>query len=539
MRCITTIAALRCYLEKCGLEQDDLKQGDLNLLSPLQFEVTTLHQTAVGLVPTMGALHQGHLSLIKRARLENATVIVSIFVNPLQFGPKEDYQQYPRTLDQDRELCEEAGVDVIFAPTPEQMGITEKYIQESIITQVIPPSAMISGLCGRSRLGHFQGVTTIVTKLFNLVKPDRAYFGQKDGQQLAVIKKLVIDLNLPIEIVACPTVREASGLARSSRNKYLSEPEKEQAAILYQSLQLAQTAFKAGNRNANELIALVEQCLARVNPVIVEYVELVEPTTLMPLEFIQEEGMLAIAARLGSTRLIDNTILRDRKPIIAIDGPAGAGKSTVARAVAANLGLIYLDTGAMYRAVTWLVIQSGISIDSECAIAELVSQCVIELAPPQNLNSPVQVYINNHDVTQKIRTPEVTENVSAIAAQTAVREALVKQQQVWGKKGGLVAEGRDIGTQVFPDAEVKIYLTASVEERARRRLSDFQKQGLPQINLEQLEKDIALRDTKDSTRKISPLRKAPDAVEIQTDGLDINDVTAKIVDYYEQRLSHQ
>jgi pantoate ligase / CMP/dCMP kinase len=534
VRLLTTIAALRCYLEKCGLEQDDL-----NLHEPLQFEVTSSHRTAVGLVPTMGALHQGHLSIIRRARAENATVIVSIFVNPLQFGPKEDYQQYPRTLDQDREFCEEAGVDAIFAPTPEQMGMIEKNIQESIITQVIPPSAMISGLCGRSRLGHFQGVTTIVTKLFNLVKPDRAYFGQKDGQQLAVIKKLTLDLNLPIEIVACPTVREASGLAMSSRNKYLSEPEKEQAAILYQSLQLAQTAFKAGTRNAKKLIALVEQSLATVNPVKVEYIELVEPTTLMPLEFIQEEGMLAIAARLGSTRLIDNTILRDRKPIVAIDGPAGAGKSTVARLVAANLGLVYLDTGAMYRAVTWLVQQSGISIDDLCAIAELVSQCVIELAPSQNLSSPVQVCINGHDVTQKIRTPEITSNVSAIAAQTAVRQALVKQQQIWGKKGGLVAEGRDIGTQVFPDAEVKIYLTASVSERARRRLSDFKKQGLPQINLEQLEKDIADRDWKDSTRKVSPLRKAQDAVEIQTDGLDINDVTAKIISYYEQRLSQE
>jgi pantoate ligase/cytidylate kinase len=534
VRCITTIAALRCYIKKCGDKQDDLNHSE-----PLQFEVTSSHQTAVGLVPTMGALHQGHLSLIQRARAENATVIVSIFVNPLQFGPEEDYQHYPRTLDQDRKLCEEAGVDAIFAPTPEQMGIIGKNIQESKVTQVIPPSAMISGLCGRSRLGHFQGVTTIVTKLFNLVQPDRAYFGQKDGQQLAVIKKLACDLNLPVEIVSCPTVREASGLAMSSRNKYLSEPEKEQAAILYQSLQLAQAAFKAGTRDTNKLIALVKQCLAVVSSVKVEYIELVEPTTLMPLELIQEEGMLAIAARLGSTRLIDNTILRDRKPIIAIDGPAGAGKSTVARQVAANLGLIYLDTGAMYRAVTWLVQQSGISILDECAIAELVSQCVIELAPSQNLSSPVQVCINEHDVTQKIRTPDVTSNVSAIAAQTAVRQALVKQQQVWGKKGGLVAEGRDIGTQVFPDAEVKIYLTASVSERARRRQSDFTKQGLPQMNLEQLEKDIAERDWKDSTRKVSPLRKAPDAVEIQTDGLDISDVTAKIIDCYEQRLSPQ
>lgn len=532
MRLLTTVAALRCYLAKRGLETQHL-----NLIEPLQFEITGWNQTAIGLVPTMGALHQGHLSLIQRARAENATVIVSIFVNPLQFGPNEDYQKYPRTLDRDRKFCEDAGVDAIFAPNPEQMGITEKNIEESYVTQVIPPSAMISGLCGRSRLGHFQGVTTIVTKLFNLVQPDRVYFGQKDGQQLALIKKLVTDLNMPIDVVACPTVREASGLALSSRNQYLSATQKEQATVLYRALQLAQKAFKAGVRNANQLITLVQQEVAMVSTVFVEYIELVEPTTLMPLEIIQEEGMLAIAARLGSTRLIDNTLLRDRKPIIAIDGPAGAGKSTVARQVAANLGLVYLDTGAMYRAVTWLVQHEEIAIDDECAIAELVSRCVIELAPSQNLTSPVQVCINGHDITQKIRTPEVTSKVSAIAAQASVREALVKQQQGWGKKGGLVAEGRDIGTQVFPDAEVKIYLTASVGERARRRQQDFTKQGLPEVDLKQLEKDIAERDWKDSTRKVSPLQKAIDAVEIKTDGLDISDVTAKIIGYYEQRLS--
>ncbi|BAZ40079.1 cytidylate kinase [Calothrix sp. NIES-4101] len=545
MRLLTTVAALRCFLGKRALET-----RDLNFLEPLQFEVTASHQTAVGLVPTMGALHQGHLSLIQRARTENDTVIVSIFVNPLQFGQNEDFQNYPRTLDGDRQICEQAGVDAIFAPTPkellgrcssqqtpEPMGMTAKNIEESKLTQVIPPSAMISGLCGRSRLGHFQGVTTIVTKLFNLVQPDRAYFGQKDGQQLAVIKKLVCDLNLPIEIVACPTVREASGLALSSRNQYLSASEKEEAAVLYRGLQRAMVAFKAGVRNTDKLIELVQQEVAMVSTVLVEYIELVEPTTLMPLKTIQEEGMLAIAARLGSTRLIDNTLLRDRKPIIAIDGPAGAGKSTVARLVAGNIGLVYLDTGAMYRAMTWLVQHEGIALDDECAIAELAARCVIELAPSQSLDFPVQVCINRHDVTNQIRTPEVTSKVSAIAAQSAVREALVKQQQSWGKKGGLVAEGRDIGTHVFPDAEVKVYLTASVTERARRRLQDFQNQGLPEVDLKQLEKDIAERDWKDSTRKVSPLQKAADAVEITTDGLHISDVTAKIVDYYQQRLS--
>jgi pantoate ligase/cytidylate kinase len=495
------------------------------------------YQTAIGLVPTMGSLHPGHLSLIERARQENATVVVSIFVNPLQFGPKEDYQRYPRTLEQDCLLCEQAGVDVIFAPTPEEMGVPEKSIQETHFTQVIPPSAMISGLCGRTRIGHFQGVATIVTKLLNLVQPDRAYFGQKDGQQLAIIKRLVSDLNLPVEIVACPTMREPSGLALSSRNKYLTATEKEQANVLSRGLQQAEAAFRAGVRHSSELMACVRQELATVNNLSVEYIELVDPVTLMSLNKIEEEGMLAIAARLGSTRLIDNTILRDRQPIIAIDGPAGAGKSTVARQVATDLGLIYLDTGAMYRAVTWLVLQKDIALDDDCAIAELVSKCKIELTPSHNLQTPVRVWINDTDVTPEIRSIEVTSKVSAIAAQSAVRTALVQQQQTWGKRGGLVAEGRDIGTHVFPDAEVKIFLTASVSERARRRQEDFQKQGQPTVSLEQLERDIAERDWKDSTRKVSPLKKAADAIEIQTDGLSISEVTAQIIKHYQQHLS--
>ncbi|MBD2134695.1 bifunctional pantoate--beta-alanine ligase/(d)CMP kinase [Sphaerospermopsis sp. FACHB-1094] len=539
MRLLTTVAALRCYLNQRR------RESNIKLSDELLFDdQTTWYPTKIGLVPTMGGLHQGHLSLMQQARQENSTVIVSIFVNPLQFGPHEDYQRYPRTLEQDRKLCEQAGVDAIFAPTPEEMGIAQKNIQENQVTQVIPPSGMISSLCGRYRPGHFQGVATIVTKLFNLVQPDRAYFGEKDGQQLAVIKRLVADLNLPVEIVACPTVREASGLALSSRNQYLTATEKDQATVLFKGLQQAEAAFRAGVRNSSQLIALVWEEIAKVSTIYVEYIELVEPTTLMFLRKIEEEGMLAIAARLGSTRLIDNTILRDvynglRQPIIAIDGPAGAGKSTVARQVANQLGLVYLDTGAMYRAITWLVLENGIDIDDECSIAELANQCKIELTPSQNIQFPVQVWINGIDVTQEIRSIEVTSKVSAIAAQNTVRKALVQQQQSWGKKGGLVAEGRDIGTHVFPDAEVKIFLTASVSERARRRQQDFTKQGQPEVSLEQLERDIAERDYKDSTRKISPLRKAADAVEVETDGLTPGEVAARIVNYYQDRLSQR
>jgi pantoate ligase/cytidylate kinase len=537
VRLLTTVAALRCYLNQRRWE------SNLKLSDELLFDdQTTWYPSEIGLVPTMGGLHQGHLSLIEKARQENSTVIVSIFVNPLQFGLKEDYQRYPRTLEQDQELCVQAGVDAIFAPTPEEMGIPQKNIQKTQVTQVIPPSGMISSLCGRYRPGHFQGVATIVTKLFNLVQPDRAYFGQKDGQQLAIIKRLVADLNLPVEIVACPTVREASGLALSSRNQYLTPTEKEQATVLYKGLQQAEAAFRAGDRNSSQLVALVWQEIAKVSTVYVEYIELVEPNTLMFLAKVDEEGMLAIAARLGSTRLIDNTILCDvydglRQPIIAIDGPAGAGKSTVARQVATQLGLVYLDTGAMYRAITWLVLQKGIAIDDECAIAQLANQCKIELTPSHNLETPVRVWINDIDVTQEVRTIEVTSQVSAIAAQSAVRKALVKQQQSWGKRGGLVAEGRDIGTHVFPDAEVKIFLTASVGERARRRQQDFTKQGQAEVSLEKLERDIAERDYKDSTRKISPLQKAADAVEVETDGLSPSEVAMQIVNYYQRCVS--
>ena len=538
MRVLTTVAALRCYLNRRRWQSHLRPPEDLGL-----DEQTIWYPTDVGLVPTMGGLHQGHLSLINRARQENSTVIVSIFVNPLQFGPHEDYQSYPRTLEQDRQFCAQAGVDVIFAPTPGEIGIPGKNIAETQVTQVIPPSDMISNLCGNFRPGHFQGVATIVTKLFNLVQPDRAYFGQKDGQQLAIIKRLVADLNLPVEIVTCPTVREISGLALSSRNQYLTATEKEQATVLFKGLQQAEASFRAGVRYSSELIALARQEIAKVSNISLEYIELVEPNTLMFLEKVEDKGMLAIAARLGSTRLIDNTVLHDvkdglRQPIIAIDGPAGAGKSTVARQVAHQLGLVYLDTGAMYRAITWLVLEQGIAIDDDCAVAELASRCKIELTPSQSLQSPVQVQINDIDVTQKIRTIAVTSLVSAIAAQSAVRQALVQQQQSWGQRGGLVAEGRDIGTHVFPDAEIKIFLTASVGERARRRQQDFQTQNQPEVSLEQLERDIAERDLKDSTRKVSPLQKAADAIELQTDGLTASEVAAQIISHYNQRLSH-
>lgn len=578
MRLFTTVAGLRCYLERnrsrLMLSSEDLSGEGTSTDKSARSHLGT-RKISVGLVPTMGALHAGHISLIDRARQENDLVVVSIFVNPLQFGPNEDFNQYPRSMQQDQEYCQQAGVDVIFAPTASELYGQNKRERgwgmerpldsaTESVTQVMPPASMMAELCGRFRPGHFPGVATVVTKLLSIVQPDRAYFGQKDAQQLAIIRRLVVDLNLAVEIIGCPIVREPSGLALSSRNQYLSEAERSQAAVLYRSLKQAEQAFQQGKRLREDLIDAVKTELATVPTIRPQYIELVHPDSLMPLEQVEESGLLAIAAFVSSTRLIDNILLRNRQPILAIDGPAGAGKSTVSRKVAQALGLLYLDTGAMYRAVTWLVLRSGIAVEDEAAIAELVSQCEIvleenvegrqqpaasrrtesdqesstyTLTHPSTPLPALNVWINGHEVTEEIRSLEVTAQVSPIAAHPTVRRELVRQQQAYGRRGGIVMDGRDIGTYVFPDAEVKIFLTASVQERARRRQQELQSRGQAQLSLADLEQTIRDRDHMDSTREIAPLRKAEDAVEIQTDHLSIDEVTAKIVQLYQEKLA--
>ncbi len=255
---------------------------------------------SIGFVPTMGALHVGHQSLIDRARHENTLVIVSIFVNPLQFDPNEDLDRYPRQLEIDEALCETAGVDGLFLPTPESMGIRD------ILTQVIPPPLMMSGLCGRTRAGHFQGVATIVTKLLNIIQPDRAYFGEKDAQQLAIIRRIVTDLNIPVDVVGCPTLRADSGLAHSSRNQYLSPTGKAQAAVIYRSLQQAQALVSSGETHTPVILAAVITELATVPEFQLEYLELVDPETLQSIEVVDGSVLIAIAGRVENTRLIDN-----------------------------------------------------------------------------------------------------------------------------------------------------------------------------------------------------------------------------------------
>ncbi len=474
----------------------------------------------IGLVPTMGALHSGHISLIQRAIAENNLVVVSIFVNPLQFGQNEDLDNYPRQLESDCQICSDLGVNFVFAP-PE----SELY-QEKNTTKVVPPESMTSVLCGKFRPGHFEGVATIVTKLFNLVLPHKAYFGEKDAQQVAIIRRIVRDLNIPVEIKACPLVRESSGLAISSRNQYLSREDRNQALSLSRGLFKAKKAFLQGENSQAHLISIVKNELTNIE---VEYIELVHPETLQSLTIVKDVGLLAVAAKIGKTRLIDNVMLHRHQPIIAIDGPAGAGKSTVTRKVAQELGLLYLDTGAMYRAITWLVMDKGISCEDENAVAQLITDIELELI---SNDSQVQVIINGEDITTAIRTPEVTAKVSTISAQKAVREKMVQLQREWGAKGGIIAEGRDLGTYVFPNAELKIFLTASVQERAKRRLKDFENQGKKDINLKQLEQDIQTRDDRDSNRKISPLKKADDAIEIITDNLTVEEVIANIISLY-------
>jgi pantoate--beta-alanine ligase len=256
----------------------------------------------LGLVPTMGALHEGHLSLVRAAKARCDAVAVSIFVNPTQFGPTEDLSKYPRQFDQDRQLLEKEGVDILFAPSVEEI------YPDGQVTWVLV-EGLSEKLDGRSRPGHFRGVTTIVAKLFHILQPDAAFFGQKDAAQLAVIRRMVQDLNFPIEIVACPILRESDGLAMSSRNAYLNREERTRALVLQRSLQQVQWEFQAGERIAAKLIAAAKEVLAREPQVVLDYFEIVDPNTLDPVERISQKTLVAVAACVGSTRLIDNAVL--------------------------------------------------------------------------------------------------------------------------------------------------------------------------------------------------------------------------------------
>ena len=258
---------------------------------------------SVGFVPTMGYLHEGHKSLMDAARKGNDKVVVSIFVNPMQFGPTEDLATYPRDLDHDAALCESAGVDLIFHPEAEEM-------YEKDFCSFVDMTGLTEGLCGKTRPIHFRGVCTVVNKLFNIVTPDHAYFGQKDGQQLAVIKRMVRDLNMDIEIVGCPIVREEDGLAKSSRNTYLSPEERKAALILSKTVALGQELAKT-EKDANKVVEAMKKNIETEPLAKIDYVEAVDALSMAPVEKLEGACMLAMAVYIGKTRLIDNTLINE------------------------------------------------------------------------------------------------------------------------------------------------------------------------------------------------------------------------------------
>ena len=261
----------------------------------------------IGLVPTMGALHQGHLSLIKKAVEKCDKVVVSVFVNPIQFCPGEDLDKYPRTLDADEKMCNDAGVSIVFAPSPNEMYGQSQMRTNDFLTYVIPPFFYVNKLCGKSRIGHFDGVCTVVNKLFNIVQPDFAFFGQKDAQQLVIIKKMVNDLNIPVEIIACPIIREESGLALSSRNKYLSENDKKEALVLSKILNNINLCFKNGITDINSLKETAYNFLNDKHEL--EYLEFLNKDNLEEAKTADNNTRVFIACKVGGVRLIDNILL--------------------------------------------------------------------------------------------------------------------------------------------------------------------------------------------------------------------------------------
>ena len=284
----------------------------LNKIEEVREQIKTWRKEGftTGLVPTMGALHAGHLSLIKRAKQECDKVVVSVFVNPIQFGPSEDFDKYPRTLEADTKLCEQEGVDIVFAPTPAEMYGEGNRLTNDTLTYVCPPFFYVNKLCGKTRIGHFDGVCTVVNKLFNIVQPDKAFFGQKDAQQAVIIRKMVKDLNIPVEVIQCPIVREESGLALSSRNKYLSEEGKKDALVLSRILNNIKNCYKKGITDVSALKETAYPFLTEKHDL--EYLEILDRETLEEKEKADNNTIVLIACRVENVRLIDNVYLEDK-----------------------------------------------------------------------------------------------------------------------------------------------------------------------------------------------------------------------------------
>ncbi|GMQ60400.1 pantoate--beta-alanine ligase [Vallitalea sediminicola] len=272
--------------------------NDINELRK-HLEIYRTEGKTIGLVPTMGYLHEGHISLVEKSVTDNDITVLSIYVNPTQFGPNEDLDKYPRDIENDKKLAKEAGVDVIFIPTNSVM-------YQDNHTTYINVNKLTNNLCGKSRPTHFRGVTTIVTKLFNIVQPNRAYFGQKDAQQAIVIKKMVKDLNIFIDIIICPIIRENDGLALSSRNTYLSIKDRKQATILYQSIQESEECIKSGEHSATIIKDIIRKMIEEKPSATIDYISIVNEDTLEDIDYIKGNILIALAVKFGRTRLIDN-----------------------------------------------------------------------------------------------------------------------------------------------------------------------------------------------------------------------------------------
>ena len=487
--------------------------------------------SSITFIPTMGGIHAGHQYLIQRAKKTKIKqkIVVSIFVNPLQFGKDEDFKKYPRNINRDAELAFIAGADAIWAPDYFEVfpGGEDSHFKIQV------PPTLSNQLCGAKRKGHFDGVATVIIRLIKIVKPNKLILGEKDWQQLIIIRNLFEELSIPIKIESYPTQRDQRGFAYSSRNSYLSYSERLNAQCLPNAIQEAKNDFiKNKVVNLNKITSKLKQSNLEI-----EYLKVVDAFSFQELEKIKGVCLLAVAVKCGSTRLIDHTFLMQRKPIIAIDGPAGAGKSTVSKEFAKRLGFIYLDTGAMYRAVTWLILSNSIDPNNQVEIKNILKNLKLEFK--NSRLDEQKIFINKTDVTEKIRSPEVTSVVSKIAKQQFVRELLTKRQQLIGDDGGLVAEGRDIGTKVFPDADVKIFLTATAKERAKRRSRDLEKRGYQYSSIEDLEREIKARDKSDSEREIAPLKKAEEAVELVTDGMNIDDVLKELIYIFRSKIPEE
>ena len=498
-------------MNKIIRKTEELAQWRVSLKSDINF------------IPTMGNLHDGHQKLISISKSSTCNInLVSIFVNPLQFDSKEDLKRYPRSIDKDIEIAFSNGADAIFIPN---------------VIDIFPPNdksigylkaskELSSALCGLKRVGHFDGVCTVVYRLLKLVQPKNLYLGEKDWQQILIIKNLIEEKNLKINIVSVPTQRDSDGVPFSSRNKLLSKNERNILKIFSKELSHAKNIFKKDKKiDLKQLTKKLES-----KNISVEYLEHLNPYSLKKVQAKDNLSILAGAIKCGQTRLIDHVFLMKRNPIIAIDGPAGSGKSTITKLIAKELNLLYLDTGAMYRAISWLFKKEKIDYDKDSELKKILND--ISIIFKSNSLSQQDVFINNFCVTEAIRSQEISSIVSKISSIKKVREFLVNEQRKIGQSGGLVAEGRDIGTTVFPDAELKIFLTASIDERAKRRKSELELRGTEEIDFNQLRELIRNRDFEDSTRKISPLKKANDAIEILTDGFSINEVAEKIIQIY-------